>query len=173
MNPGEFDYKKYQRELGIMRYADYEVQHSYKEINTTLIYKLSPQRFAINTRVALTKLALKLQTKHSALFLTLTIGNTTMLSKSTRDNFRLTGTLHLLVISGLHIGFLVLILELLLKFFRVSQRTKAIILLLLLIFYWLIVGYKISITRAIIIGIIYYLGQLFRRQVKFTNVLAA
>ena len=173
LNPGEFDYGKYQRELGIMRYADYDIKHDYKVLDTKPIDKLSMQRFAINTRVALTKIALKLPANHSALFLTLTIGNTTMLSKITRDDFRLTGTLHLLVISGLHIGFLVFILEILLKFFRVSQRTKAIILLLLLIFYWLVVGYKISITRAIIIGIIYYFGQLLRKQVKFSNVLAA
>jgi len=80
-------------------------------------------------------------------------GDTGLITKDLRYNFNVTGTAHILAVSGLHIGFIVSIFLLILYLLPIRKKWIYIIVLIPLFIYWGIVGEKISVSRAIIMYI--------------------
>ena len=61
-----------------------------------------------------------------------------------------TGTMHLFAVSGLHIGFLYLLITLIFKIFRVNRFTAFLIKFLLSLIYLFYIGFPVSAIRAFI-----------------------
>lgn len=100
-------------------------------------------------------------------------GNQYFLSQEVADSFRVGGTYHLLVISGLHVAMLALALSwLAAKFIKVHGLRLGLVILLLWA-YALMVGGQPAITRATVMLTLVLLGELIFRTPPSANTLAA
>lgn len=88
-------------------------------------------------------------------------GDKTLLDKDIYDSFSLSGTAHILCVSGLHVGFLVTLLYLFFKLFKLKRKHILIILIVLLTFYCYLCGFSPSVVRASLMSIILCFAQTF------------
>ena len=79
------------------------------------------------------------------------------------DAFRRGGVLHLLAISGLHVGVFLLYFLILLRVMRAPPWAIALLAILFLIFYAGFCGWRAPVLRAALMGGLHYLGILLRR----------
>lgn len=107
----------------------------------------------------------------------LLLGAKDQLNKDLRNAYADTGAMHVLAVSGLHIGILVGLLAFLLSFVRRSDkswlRIKTIILLSLLWGFALLTGASASVLRACTMFSFVIIGQLLNRKINIYNSLAA
>jgi competence protein ComEC len=100
-------------------------------------------------------------------------GNQHFLAHDTAESFRIGGTFHLLVISGLHVAMLALVISwLAAKVFK-SRVLRFGVVMLLLWAYALMVGAQPAITRATVMLTFVLVGQLIFRTAPGANTLAA
>ncbi|GEM_PF-1821711 len=103
----------------------------------------------------------------------LLLGERGTLSPGLKEAFVQTGTVHILAISGLHIGMIVWGLLFLLKFLRVPRRPRFLAAMVLTGIYALIAGAGPAVMRAAIMAEIYLLGKLLGRSHLLLNSLSA
>ena len=102
-------------------------------------------------------------------FLTLSIGYKTGLSKEIKDSFSKNNLSHMLAISGMHISYMLAMINLVLKPFK--SKTKSIITIILLVFFMQITGNVASVNRACIIVILNLIAPMvFRKSDQITNL---
>lgn len=89
------------------------------------------------------------------------------------DDFKLTGTMHLFAVSGLHVGMVVMIIWFFLKLLRCSFRVAVPLTLLFLFAYVMMTGCHIGSLRAAIMATIVLIGFLLERRPQVLNNLAA
>ncbi len=107
-------------------------------------------------------------------FLTATIlGYRQALTANLEESFRNTGIGHILAISGLHIGLIILIINFICKRLHLTPRQRAVVVITACLFFLLLSGARSSVVRASIITFIYFGGILLYRQSNFINSLAA
>lgn len=95
------------------------------------------------------------------LFLKATLlGEGYLLDDELKDMFRYTGTAHILVISGLHIGVIISGVAYMLFKLKVPKRERYILTLLILTLYILGIGKSPSVFRAYVMGAIYILSNI-------------
>jgi ComEC/Rec2-related protein len=90
------------------------------------------------------------------LFLAVLLGERVGLPPSTRDAFGLTGTAHLLSISGLHVGLIAAFVLFALRLARVSPTEQRVGVLLALVVYLVVVGPRVPTLRATVAGVIFF-----------------
>ncbi len=108
-----------------------------------------------------------------SILLAITLGDKSILTKEQKESFSNSGAMHILALSGLHIGILFTLLQSLLfclNFSYSSKRMKSLLLFICILFYGYITGFSASVQRAIIMIIIYYLSKIFNR--KYNKVTA-
>ena len=88
-------------------------------------------------------------------------GDTGLIPSDIKKDFANTGTAHVLAVSGLHIGFIVIIFIAIFWFIPIPKKWIYVIIIIPLIAYWIFVGMKISITRAIIMYICLFVVNRF------------
>lgn len=174
VNPGGFDYEKwlYQQNIQATGYVRKSAQNS----------KLSGIHSGIN------RLREKLQhdisslpdSTYHGLMQALTIGQKSGISREQWNVLRLTGTNHLMAISGLHIG-LVAVLTFVLVTWLVpgslcvyisSSQVAALLSLIVAGFYALLAGFTVPTQRAFIMLLVMMLAILLKRPVFSLNTLA-
>ncbi|NNE15250.1 MAG: ComEC/Rec2 family competence protein [Saprospiraceae bacterium] len=134
--------------------------------------KLSIKEWFIKIRQkAIIKISRHLQSdKSKAIVAALVFGDKTQLSKKTKEAFTDSGSIHILAVSGLHVG-LVYSIVLMLTFFIQDKNKYAIIILLInascILSYMFITGLSTSVTRASIMIILFLIGRSFG---KFTSL---
>ncbi|WP_044202348.1 ComEC/Rec2 family competence protein [Flammeovirga sp. OC4] len=105
----------------------------------------------------------------------LLIGNKKNLQQNEYELFQQTGNMHLLALSGMHVGIIVLILDLFFfwrKYLHIRTAQKLqLIYLPLLWFYASIAGFTPSILRAVSMFSILILGKAFHQKVNLLNLL--
>ncbi|BBM89737.1 hypothetical protein COTS27_01444 [Spirochaetota bacterium] len=85
------------------------------------------------------------------LSLSLLTGDRRWLAKEIVEDFRQTGTYHVLAISGMHTGMIMLVFFSLLRLFRMSKRhARAMIIFILFPVYLMIVGPRVSVLRSVL-----------------------
>lgn len=89
------------------------------------------------------------------------------------NDFKLTGTMHLFAVSGLHVGMMAAILWFLLKLFRLSRLLAIGLSIAGLFLYVMITGFHTGSWRAFIMAAIVLSGFLFDRRPQLLNSLAA
>nr|MDA3843575.1 ComEC/Rec2 family competence protein [Candidatus Kapabacteria bacterium] len=98
-------------------------------------------------------------------------GDKSEIPYETRQDFNLTGTAHLLAISGLHVGIIAFALNLFLGFIK-RKYLKFILLTVLIIAFVFLTGMHASALRAGIMIILYYWLKLHQREFYLINSLA-
>lgn len=99
------------------------------------------------------------------------LGDRENIPKPIYDSFKHTGCIHILAISGLHVGMVIFIILALFKVLRVKKKTAVILCIIFLIFYCFLTGGRISVIRASIMGSIILLGWALNRDSDIYNSL--
>ena len=110
--------------------------------------------------------------EEGALAAALLFGNRTMLSGTTRLDFRYAGVSHILALSGLHVSILIAFVELVLRSCWIGKRARAVIIPLIALGYLTLTGFSPSTCRAVMMVIVMYLALLFgERYDSFTALM--
>jgi len=90
-----------------------------------------------------------------------------------RSDFADTGVVHVLAVSGLHVGFVALFLLGICKLLRLPFLFRMLFLMFGLIYYAGLTGFKPPVVRAVLMADLYILGNLIQRKADVYNILAA
>jgi len=91
-------------------------------------------------------------------------GDASKVEHETKDSYRAAGIGHILAVSGLHVGFFVLLLSIIFNALHVNKKTKfAIITIVLAIYCWLC-GFSYSVLRASIMCVVLLYAEIRSRQ---------
>ncbi len=99
-------------------------------------------------------------------------GNRDFLPHFVRESFRLSGTMHILAVSGLHIGFLVFFFFLIFKTAGLRQDVSFALLAALIVFYLIFIGDSPSVRRATLMALCGIVIFLFDRDRNYLNILS-
>lgn len=97
----------------------------------------------------------------------LLLGQRQEISKELSDNYSKAGAIHILAVSGLHVGIILLILSFLLKPLERVNKGKLIKLVLVILFLWffaVLAGMSASVTRAVTMFSAIALGKFFNKR---------
>ena len=100
------------------------------------------------------------------------LGDRSLMGDDVRDAFAESGTMHLLAISGLHVGIFAAMFWFGCRLFGVSDRTTAAVVIGAVVSYACLTGGRPSVVRATIFVCIAALGYPWYRRVSMVNVLA-
>lgn len=143
LNSGQFDYKRYNYYQGIDQQVF--VTH-YKKVDHkyTFYTAVAEWRSALLKHIATTE---NLTEDTKALVSALLLGDKAAIAEETRETFKELGIMHILAISGLHIGILYLFLELVYR--PLPARVKLVCILLSLWIFVFLSGFSPSVFRAV------------------------
>ncbi|MDD3161057.1 MAG: ComEC/Rec2 family competence protein [Bacteroidales bacterium] len=162
-------YEKFLRREGFCA-TTYIASHQWGKSDVPPVKQLS--YLALKYRRKLSKLFEDsvISTKARPILLAMTLGAVELLDKETKDNFSVAGVSHLLAVSGLHVGILILLLNIFLYGMNRNEKcriAKEFILLLSIWIYAFITGLSPSVVRAVIMFSIVILGHMLHRK---TNI---
>jgi len=147
--PGEFDFKSFMKHKGVL-YQIYLDSNSW--VNTNKWEAKWPFRQASLFRKELIKIIdnSEIETKNAALLKAMLLGKKDALDGSVKESFSVAGAMHVLAVSGMHVGIIFGILNLLLSFMR-GRKLKAYKISIIILCIWayaFITGLSASVVRA-------------------------
>lgn len=86
-------------------------------------------------------------------------GDRTPLDENTTESYRQAGILHLLAVSGLHVGVLAAVIMFVVKRFRLNPAIELVIVLVPLVLYAWICGFTSSVVRAVVMLVCVYVAK--------------
>lgn len=164
-NSDDFDYVRYMYNQGFAGSSYIESQKWKKtgEVSLSLKYQ------ALNVRQKLLDFYKSLgftETEYSILS-ALTLGYQDTLTDDLKQSFRTTGTVHVLSVSGLHVGIIYLMIGFLLGFIRKGKKyyfLKPLLIIVLLWAYAFVTGLPVSVVRASTMLTVFCIGEIFGRK---------
>ena len=169
-NQGGFDAKAYYHSQGIERSIELSSDQVYCWSQHPLSLRAKAQK--INDELAQYWRQAPISQKAKALALAIILGQTEDLTPDVKTQFANAGALHVLALSGLHVGLVVLLLQWIfrpLKYLPYGHGIQAMALLVLLWGYALICGLSPSITRAVCMYSVWQIGQIIGRPISGSN----
>ncbi|WP_299114358.1 ComEC/Rec2 family competence protein [uncultured Winogradskyella sp.] len=173
LNPHQFDYRKF-LELK-------QVYHQLYLEQTQLLFisdsKTSIYGFADQWRTTINEKLIAAGFKNNALSIinALLLGQRQTIDKSTYNNYVNSGTIHILAVSGLHVGIILLILNFILRpllYFKHGNFLRPFIIVTLLWGFAVITGLSPSVTRAVTMFSIISIAMHLKRPTNIYNTLA-
>lgn len=170
-NPGSFNAQLFWRSKGISKIS-FITDDSFR-----ILSKRDPgfmDRFSTFVRSSvIDALENSFSADQSAVLKALLLGDKGDLSTELRDHFANAGAMHLLAVSGLHVGIIAMILLFMFKQFpkRISNLWAHIAVVLILWMYATVTGFSPSVTRAVLMFSLLILSRLARGQYSPVNVL--
>lgn len=171
--PDEFDYKEYLKSKGIV-HSIFLTSNQYQKINETSTLFLTAEKIRASIVQQLEKT--KLKENEIALIAALFLGDKKLLNSDIKTNFSDIGAMHVLAVSGLHVGILLLIITFVLnKLFGKDKRKalKVIITLLLIWSFAFITGLSVSVLRASLMFSLIVIGKLILEKSSIYNTISA
>lgn len=171
LNPYQFDYKNYMEKQGVLKQL---------RINSEEILKIGQSSslisFAENLRERIiTKLqAANFSEEELSIIQALLLGQRRDISRKIYDQYAAAGAVHILAVSGLHVGIILLILNILLKPLENlphGRFFKTILLLLLMWGFALLAGLSPSVVRAVSMFSLVAIGMQLKRKTSVMNSL--
>ncbi len=112
-----------------------------------------------------------LKTEHHDLGVGLILGGSGRIQEDLKNVFSRAGVLHILAVSGLHVGFVCVFAGFILFFIPVSTKIKFSIIMLILCLYAGVTGFRPSVCRATLMAFFFGLGILFQRNVEGVHII--
>lgn len=174
-NPDEFDYRSYLAQRGI-QYQVYAKAGSWHKIdslkgNQLRLFSAKLSRYCLNVLSSN-----GLNKNEFGVASALIVGDKSFIDNETRQQYASAGAMHILCVSGLHVGIIYLFFAFLLRFllkFKYGNIIQAVMLILLIWLYAMITGLSPSVMRASAMFTMLALGRTFRRNTNIFNTLAA
>ena len=170
-NPGGFNYAAYLKRQGVLATA-YLPSSSWLKTDYNTSFSLF--RLADISRSKLLQIykAFKISGDEFAVLAALTLGYTDALQPDLRASYSATGAMHILSVSGLHVGVVYLVFAFLLSFLNKSQRQRIIKTLLITLLLWLyafLTGLSPSVVRATLMFSFVAIGTSLERKSQIYN----
>lgn len=161
-----FDYSEYLKQLKIYGTIRCEKVQVLSQKQANKFFQISNQ---ISNKIILnTKKILKEET--SSILLGLILGDKQDIDEEIEENFRNASMSHILAVSGMHVAYVILGINLIFKGL-IGKRNTNILNIIILILYMFITNFSPSITRAGIMGIILLLSKLiYRKNDIYTSI---
>ena len=172
-NPGEFNYRAYlaRRNISSLFYLKHGEPVKILSSNHGTFFQIhliSSLRKAFSQQIT-HHLG---QTEEAFLLKGLLLGQRGQIDPEIQQRFARTGVIHVLAVSGLHVGFILLLLMGLFSMLRLPEIPRTILLILALVIYTSLTGGKPPVVRASLMAAIILLGYLFQRRANAVNSLA-
>lgn len=173
LNPYQFDYKNYLEKTYIYHQL-FTTKKPLLQVSShihTLFGIASKIREHINKKLEV----YNFKPDELAIINALLLGQRQDISKSIYNSYTNAGAIHILAVSGLHVGIILLILSLILKPLEQFKHGKLIKTILLISFLWafaLVAGLSASVTRAVTMFSIVAIAFNLRRPTNIYNTLA-
>ncbi len=170
-NPGLFDYSRYLEIQGI--YTSLKVRDS------SLVQKISGARsYSIKYYASLTRRYVRsaigryFHPPDNGFLNAILIGDRSVLKRSLNDDFIKTGTVHILSVSGTHVGLIACIFLFIFALLRLPKKVNISLSVLFLIFYSFVAGLSPPIIRSTIVFSLFAFGYLINRKGWILNSLS-
>jgi competence protein ComEC len=169
-NPGEFDFGRHMQRRGISAMAFARHPAAVMIIQPANVW--SPKRWLNSFRQETVRLLRdNLTIKSRATAEALLLGNRGHLTPDVERDFIASGTMHLLAISGLHVGILFLFLVRLQNLILVSRTQSLVLAGLVCVFYAFLTDLRPSVMRATCFILLYVLGQSLYRDIRMGSLI--
>ena len=173
LNPNQFDYKAYLKKQYIYHqlYTTNDELLILKRDKTTAFGYASQLRETINLKLK----SFNFKPDELSIINALILGQRQDISKEIYDSYTQAGAIHILAVSGLHVGIVLLILNFLFKpieRLKHGAYLKTIIIVILLWCFAIIAGLSASVTRAVTMFSIVAIGMNWKRPTNIYNTLA-
>ena len=159
LNPFDFNFKNYLQKQNI------RTQFYFKSSQVIPIYR---PKYSLVRSVNQLRNTLKNQLTHkinspdaAAVAMAMLLGERTFISEDLQQSYTKAGVIHVLAVSGLHIGIVVLLLHFLLKplaFFKNGKEVNLGITILFLIFFAFLAGLSASVVRSVVMYVFVTIG---------------
>ncbi|MBK7106452.1 MAG: DNA internalization-related competence protein ComEC/Rec2 [Ignavibacteriae bacterium] len=167
-NPGEFNYEEYLNNIGISgviscyEYDDFKIVDERKFVLNNLIFEV---RKLIDNRIK------ELYSEKYSYFLKgILLADRSDIDTGTKTAFTNTGVIHVLAVSGLHVGFIAVIIFLLSG--RINIKYKYYTSIVGIIIFLILTGSLPSVFRASIMAILFFISKLSGRSTNGFNSIA-
>ncbi len=154
-NPGDFDYGLYYKSKGISKVI--------RADSTSLLRKDSSGVFAkllyLSKEKVRNTINEALPAEEAAILVGIITGDKADIDEDTRDAYMRTGLSHILSVSGLHVGFLMLMLTYALMPFKLEKKLQGLIIFLLITYYVLLIGAPLPSVRALLMLAVIMVGK--------------
>ncbi len=169
--PG-FDYRKYLANKRIYSTLNVKKNFLSKKIGED---KKNITRIIRNIYSLRAKLALHIVTSldypERSVLTAMLLGKRQKIPSALKDLFAKTGTLHILAISGLHVGIIYFALRAILKIFKMPKNVSIILSILFLVGFTILTGARASILRATTIFSNLAFGEMLKRKTSIFNLI--
>ena len=161
-----FDYSEYLKQLkiyGTIKCKNVEIlKHNQENKIFQMSNKIS-NKIVLNAKTVLSE-------KTSSILLGLTLGYRQDIDDQIEENFRNASMTHILAISGMHVSYVILGVNLILKKI-IGKKNTEILSVIILLLYMFLTNFSPSITRAGIMGIIMILSKIiYRKNDIYTSI---
>lgn len=173
-NPDVFNYSRYLSYRQIY-YQGYLEPHQWRQTGKTSCNLLrSGAEYCRGKLLELLK-SFQIEGQDFALSTALLIGIKDFLENDTRQRFSHAGAMHVLCVSGLHVGILYVVADKLLFFLKRNRRNRKLHQFIIILFIWTyayITGLSASVMRAALMFSLIAAGRMFKRSSESYNILA-
>lgn len=169
-NPQDFNYKEFMENRLILYQAKPKQLLSLQTKNQNLEAKAALLRNQIQFELSKTGF----NQNQLGLIQALLLGQKKQIDKETYNNFSKAGVVHILAVSGLHVGIVLLLLQWLFKpltYFKNGRVFRTIIIIILLWGFALIAGFSPSVTRAVSMFSLFAIAINMKRKTNTINIL--
>nr|WP_315199707.1 ComEC/Rec2 family competence protein [uncultured Flavobacterium sp.] len=171
-NPNQFDYSKYLENKQI--YAQLYTDPNEIQISTKIAKDIWFYTAQLRTRIIQNLEKSKFQNKELNVAVALIMGQQQDIDPEIIQDYQYAGAVHILSVSGLHIGFILLFVAFLLKPFPNTKRgafVKLLITLISLSLFGILAGLAPSVVRSVTMFSFVAIGQYLRRSVNIYHTL--
>ncbi len=172
-NPEEFDYGKYLKRKGIAATA-YVAATNWQKLNEKPRYSLAYFSGQCQQKLLSIYNKMGVAGDEYAVLAALTLGYKEDLTQEIKNSFSASGTMHILAVSGLHVGVIYMVLNFLLSFLDKKRKTKVLKTILIVLFLWqyaFIAGLSSSVVRASFMFSLVSLASILQRKPQTYNTI--
>jgi len=174
LNPNQFNYKAYLQNKGIYHRQNLQA-HQFKHIGN------SPPNLLLYTSIKVRRYFEDIIREHvpvrreQSIATALLLGLKDDMDNAVRDSYAATGTMHVLAVSGMHVGLVFAIFLFLFKKYNLNRSQRLVFLLVVLGLLWLygfMTGLSASVLRAVLMFSLVLLSMVLSRRHNIYNTLA-
>ena len=174
LNPYQFDYSRYMKNLGVIKQLN--ISSNKFQILENSSNSLRSFAGSLRNRIIVKLKQQDFEKDEMAVIQALLLGQRQELSKEIQANYASAGVIHILAVSGLHVGIILFMLNWLLKFlnrWKYGVVIKTLFLLALLWSFALLAGLSPSVVRAVSMFSFVAIGLQLKRRTSVLNTLFA
>lgn len=171
-NPNSFDYRQYLARQNIFHEV-FLTEDTFKITKTHSTFKY--YLYKLRTNLIDSFKPLNWDTNTTVIINALLFGQKQFLDNETISNYSKAGVIHILAISGLHVGMLFLILNFIFSPIRKLKNGKLLFLIITLLSLWgfaQLTGMSASVTRAVLMFSLFSIGQYLNKAQNIYNTIA-